>query len=86
MSVPKATLPFGGEPMLGRVVRLLDQVVRPIIVVAAAGQSIPTMPVDVEIAYDRHDAKGPLEGLAAGLGAMGDHRAAREARDCRAGG
>jgi molybdopterin-guanine dinucleotide biosynthesis protein A len=82
MSVPKATLPFGGEPMLGRVVRLLDQVVRPIIVVAAAGQSIPTMPVDVEIAYDRHDAKGPLEGLAAGLGAMGDRADAVYATGC----
>ena len=82
MGVPKATLPFGGEPMLGRVVRLLEQVVGPIIVVAAPGQSIPAMPVDVEIAYDRRDERGPLEGLAAGLAAMGGRADAVYATSC----
>ena len=82
MGVPKAILPFGGEPMLGRVVRLLAQAVRPIVVVAARGQSIPATPVDVEIAYDRRDARGPLEGLAAGLAAMGDRADAVYATSC----
>ena len=35
MGVPKATLPFGPETMLQRVVRLLDTVIGPIVVVAA---------------------------------------------------
>ena len=35
MGVPKATLPFGPEMMLQRVVRLLGSVVSPIVVVAA---------------------------------------------------
>jgi molybdopterin-guanine dinucleotide biosynthesis protein A len=82
MGVPKAALPFGGEPMLGRVVRLLAQVVRPIVVVAARGQSIPATPIDVEIAYDRLAARGPLEGLAAGLATIGDRADAVYATSC----
>ncbi len=35
MGRPKAWLPFGGETMLERVVRLLSEVVHPIVVVAA---------------------------------------------------
>ncbi len=41
MGVSKATLPFGPETMLQRVVRLLGTVVSPIIVVAAHEQSLP---------------------------------------------
>ena len=42
MGLAKATLPFGPEAMLQRVVRLLGAVVRPIVVVAAPEQELPT--------------------------------------------
>ena len=38
MGRPKAWLPFGDELMLQRVVRILGEVVNPIVVVAAPGQ------------------------------------------------
>ena len=41
MGSSKALLPFGAETMLQRVVRLLATVVSPIVVVAAAEQSLP---------------------------------------------
>lgn len=67
MGVPKATLPFGPELMVQRVVRLLNQVVRPIVVVAAPGQELPPLPSEVLIARDEREGRGPLEGLLAGL-------------------
>ena len=70
MGVPKATLPFGGETMLERVVRLLRTVVSPIIVVAAKEQSLPSLPDEVTITRDERDAQGPLEGIRAGLSAL----------------
>lgn len=70
MGVPKATLPFGNETMLARVVRLLSEAVAPIVVVAAAEQPLPPLPVDVVLAYDRRPGRGPLEGLLAGLSAL----------------
>lgn len=70
MGVPKATLPFGPETMLQRVVRLLGTVVSPILVVAAREQSLPALPADVHIARDEREAKGPLEGIRAGLSAL----------------
>lgn len=70
MGVPKATLPFGPETMLQRVVRLLGTVVRPIVVVAANGQSLPALPDEVTVTRDEREARGPLEGLRAGLKAL----------------
>jgi molybdopterin-guanine dinucleotide biosynthesis protein A len=70
MGVPKATLPFGSETMLERVVRLLGTVVSPIIVVAARDQPLPPLPDDISVARDEREAKGPLEGIRAGLGAL----------------
>ena len=70
MGVPKATLPFGSEMMLQRVVRLLATVVSPIIVVAAREQSLPPLPDDISVARDEREAKGPLEGIRAGLSAL----------------
>jgi molybdopterin-guanine dinucleotide biosynthesis protein A len=70
MGVPKAALPFGPETMLQRVVRLLGTVVGPIVVVAAVGQELPELPAVVSIARDERDARGPLEGLRAGLKAL----------------
>ena len=70
MGVPKATLPFGAETMLQRVVRLLGTVVSPIVVVAAQGQELPALPAEVTITRDEREARGPLEGLRAGLKAL----------------
>lgn len=70
MGRPKADLPFGPEAMLQRVVRLLRDVVEPIVVVAARGQQLPKLPTDVAVVHDRRDDRGPLEGLAVGLAAL----------------
>ncbi len=70
MGVPKATLQFGPETMLQRVVRLLGTVVSPIVVVAARGQELPELPDEVSVTRDERDARGPLEGLRAGLKAL----------------
>ena len=40
MGAPKLALPFGPETMLARVVRLLGEACRPIVVVAAPGQEL----------------------------------------------
>ena len=72
MGVSKATLPFGSETMLQRVVRLLSTVVSPIVVVAASEQELPQLPPDVIVTRDEREARGPLEGLRAGLKALPD--------------
>jgi len=68
----KATLPFGPEAMLQRIVRLLNEVVDldKLIVVAAANQPLPTLPAEITIARDDHPERGPLEGMAAGFRAI----------------
>lgn len=70
MGTSKALLPFGPETMLQRVVRLLAQVVSPIVVVAAADQELPPLPEGVIVARDEREARGPLEGVRAGLKAL----------------
>ena len=72
MGRDKATLPFGDELMLQRVVRLLGEVVElsRIVCVAAVGQDLPPLPTDVRIARDRTEGRGPLEGLAVGMLAL----------------
>ena len=63
MGQPKALLPFGTETMLSRVVRILREVVSPIVVVAAQGQMLPQLPPDILLARDEQEALGPLAGL-----------------------
>ncbi|MDZ4685862.1 MAG: molybdenum cofactor guanylyltransferase [Planctomycetaceae bacterium] len=72
MGRDKATLPFGPEVMLQRVVRLLSGVVPVdhIVIVAAVEQVLPALPAGVTIARDSRPERGPLEGLAAGLQAL----------------
>jgi molybdenum cofactor guanylyltransferase len=70
MGTSKALLPFGDETMLQRVVRLLSAVVHPIVVVAAAEQSLPGLPAEVIVTRDEQQGRGPLEGLRAGLKAL----------------
>jgi molybdopterin-guanine dinucleotide biosynthesis protein A len=82
MGSSKATLPFGPELMLQRVVRLLSEVVSPIVVVAARQQALPELPSDIVIARDEHQSRGPLEGLRAGLHALSDQSNAAFATSC----
>ncbi len=70
MGMAKLSLPFGSELMLQRVVRLLGEVVRPIVVVAAEGQALPPLPPEVLVAHDHEEGRGPLEGLRAGLSSL----------------
>ena len=70
MGTPKALLPFGPETMLQRVVRLLSTVVSPIVVVAAEAQALPELPAGIILARDERQARGPLEGIRAGLKAL----------------
>jgi molybdopterin-guanine dinucleotide biosynthesis protein A len=70
MGRPKAWLPFGGEVMLRRVVRVLREVVEPVVVVAAPGQDVPELGGEVQVVRDEIEGRGPLGGLAAGLAAQ----------------
>lgn len=70
MGRPKAWLPFGPEPLLARVVRLIGQEASPIVVVAAKGQDLPKLPESATIVRDPQSGLGPLQGIAAGLAAF----------------
>ncbi|HUG70506.1 MAG TPA: molybdenum cofactor guanylyltransferase [Pirellulaceae bacterium] len=82
MGLPKALLPFGPELMLQRVVRVLSDVVEPVVVVAAVGQQLPKLPRDIIVARDERECCGPLEGLRAGIGAIGKRANAVYAASC----
>src|SRR5438067_13296800 len=82
MGRPKAWLPFGGELMLPRVVRLLGEAAAPLVAVAAPGQDVPPLPPDVTIVRDDEKGRGPLQGLAAGLRALRGRADAAYASSC----
>lgn len=84
MGRDKATLPFGPELMLQRVVRLVGEAVNlgSVVVVAAPVQWLPELPAGVFVAHDAHDFRGPLEGLATGLRALADRADAVYATAC----
>ncbi|MFW6124930.1 MAG: molybdenum cofactor guanylyltransferase [Pirellulales bacterium] len=70
MGRPKAWLPVGPEAMLQRVVRIVGEVVAPVVVVGAPQQELPELPPEVRLVRDARRGRGPLQGLAAGLGAL----------------
>lgn len=70
MGTPKAWLPFDGEFLLPRVVRVLSEVVSPVVVVAAVGQDLPPLPPGVPVVRDDAPDRGPLQGLLAGFRAL----------------
>jgi molybdopterin-guanine dinucleotide biosynthesis protein A len=82
MGLPKATLPFGPELMLQRVVRLLAPIAQPIVVVAAPRQQLPPLPANIIVTRDQREGRGPLEGLLAGLTAIQLHADAAYATSC----
>jgi molybdenum cofactor guanylyltransferase len=70
MGSPKAWLELEGEPLLARVVRRIAAAADPIVVVAAPGQEIPTLPGEIVVVRDRVSGRGPLQGIAAGIDAL----------------
>lgn len=82
MGTSKALLPFGPETMLQRVVRVLGDIVTPIVVVAAPGQELPPLPPGVIVTRDEREGRGPLEGLRAGLKALPEEMAAAYVTSC----
>jgi molybdopterin-guanine dinucleotide biosynthesis protein A len=82
MGLPKATLPFGPELMIQRVLRLLGEAVDPLVVVAAPDQQLPALPTAVTVVRDRHEGVGPLEGLRGGLVSIRDRADAAYVTGC----
>ncbi|HTI34822.1 MAG TPA: molybdenum cofactor guanylyltransferase [Miltoncostaea sp.] len=71
MGAAKAPIPWGDGTLLGRAVAALAPAVGRIVVVRAPGQELPPLPAGVTVTEDARPGRGPLEGLAAGLAALG---------------
>jgi len=73
MGRDKATLPFGGEVLLQRIVGILRPMIAPthMVVVAAVGQALPPLEPGIRIVVDRRPDRGPLEAISVGLAALG---------------
>lgn len=72
MGTPKAALDWHGSTLLRRITGLVRRTVDgPVVVVRAPGQELPALDPSVEIAQDEREGRGPLQGLAAGLSAIG---------------
>jgi molybdopterin-guanine dinucleotide biosynthesis protein A len=84
MGRDKATLPFGPELMLQRVVRLISEsvAIENVVVVAAPTQSLPELPTGVAVVYDAQEYRGPLNGLKTGFRAVADRVDAVYATGC----
>jgi len=63
----KAAIPLGGESMLGRVCQAVSGEVDRVIVVAAEGQPLPSLPESVEVTRDSASDSGPLAAIRDGL-------------------
>jgi molybdopterin-guanine dinucleotide biosynthesis protein A len=64
MGRDKASLPFGGEILLARVVRIVGGVTDDVVLVAREGQILPS---GFEAVRDPAEGLGPLAGIATGL-------------------
>ena len=71
MGRDKTWLRFGSETMLQRVVRLLGEAVDRLVVVAGVDQQLPPLDGLIRVLRDRQPDRGPLEGIAVGLAALG---------------
>ena len=67
MGRDKATLRFGDEQLLQRIVRIVSTVVSDVVVVRHEGQVLPPLPDRVRITCDEIEDQGPLGGLVPGL-------------------
>ncbi|MFR9800928.1 molybdenum cofactor guanylyltransferase [Pseudonocardia sp. RS010] len=76
MGRPKAALEWHGSTLLYRTAALLARTVDgPVVVVRAPGQDLPPLPGGVELVEDPREGLGPMQGVAAGLGAVADRAA-----------
>lgn len=83
MGLPKAALEWHGSTLLYRTAALLRRTVSgPVVVVRAAGQSLPSLPDGVRVIDDPVAGLGPLQGIGAGLAAVPDITASAAAFVC----
>lgn len=69
MGSPKALLPFGGEPLVARLVARIRPLFDEVIVAASPGQELP--PLDARVVFDDVAHEGPVGGILYGLRAAG---------------
>jgi molybdenum cofactor guanylyltransferase len=73
MGSPKAALDWHGSTLLRRVTGLAQRTVDgPVVVVRAPGQDLPEIHPLIEVVSDAREGRGPLQGIAAGLAAIGE--------------
>ncbi len=73
MGSPKAALDWHGSTLLRRVTGIAARAIDgPVIVVRAPGQALPELDASVEVVCDPAEGRGPMQGIAAGLGQIGD--------------
>jgi molybdopterin-guanine dinucleotide biosynthesis protein A len=71
MGTPKAALEWYGSTLLRRTVGIMARATSgPVVVVRAAGQDLPELPEGTLVADDPREGRGPVQGIAAGLGAL----------------
>ena len=71
MGTPKAALEWHGSTLLRRTVGILARATGgPVVVVRARDQELPELPDGIQLVDDPREGKGPVQGLAAGLGAL----------------
>ncbi|HEY5018311.1 MAG TPA: molybdenum cofactor guanylyltransferase [Streptosporangiaceae bacterium] len=73
MGAPKSALEWHGSTLLGRTVGIVARATGgPVVVVRARGQELPELPPGTIVVDDPRPGKGPVQGIAAGLGALAD--------------
>lgn len=73
MGTPKAALEWHGSTLLHRTVSIVARATGgPVVVVRASGQGLPSMPRGTTVVDDPREGRGPVQGIAAGLGALRD--------------
>lgn len=65
MGRPKALLPFGNEPLIAHLVRILERKFNSVVVVAAPDQELPLLPA--KVVRDEVAHQGPVGGIYYGL-------------------
>ena len=71
MGTPKAALEWHGSTLLRRTVGIVARATAgPVVVVRAAGQDLPDLPPGTLVVDDPREGRGPVQGIAAGLGAL----------------
>lgn len=81
MGTPKAALPWHGSTLLRRAAGIAGRAVDgPVVVVRSSGQELPPLPAGIDVTEDARPGRGPLQGIAAGLEAVGER--ARQAYVC----